>query len=91
MLVKRTVTITAEDITRGERNDCEHCPGALAIARAFPELLRVEVENSGLNYCTGQDELWKSRDRPWLLRRFVYQFDDGQHVDPIEFELELDL
>lgn len=40
-----TVTVTAEHIAEGIREDCEKCPVALAIRDAFPELAYVTDED----------------------------------------------
>jgi hypothetical protein len=81
------VSVTAEHIFMGDREDCETCPVALAIAETFDDLTHVAV---GPDVITLQD-LEGSRVRIGASREvqeFIWDFDDGGTPGPFTFELD---
>lgn len=75
------ITITQDDIDKGDRKSCYNCPIALGANRAFGDKYSARVENTTI--LIGEFR----RSLPEAARRFVKLFDAGDHVDPFEFEL----
>lgn len=93
------ISVSAEDIARGEREECETCPIALAIRRVVPGT-NVEVHYAWVGF--GDRYTWRTTpengDRmlvpqrvplPWKAREFVDRFDAGEPVEPFEFHLDV--
>lgn len=79
MLIK----VIEEDINKGcVRNDT-HCPIAYAIHRSLPEIEEVSVGNFRVHL----DD--KNVYLPVSAREFIKRFDQGEKVNPFEFELEI--
>lgn len=81
------VSVTAEHILIGDRQDCESCPVALAIAQAFPDLTYVSVDTDIISVQAvegGRTYL----DVPCEVVDFVLDFDAGCDVEPFTFELD---
>lgn len=76
------IQVTRHHIDNGERNNCEKCPVARAILADYGEditYLSVEqgtIDINDLVYAT-----------PASVSQFINYFDDGQPVEPFEFEL----
>ena len=83
------ITVTAQHIAAGVREDCENCPIALAILEAFPGVGYVAV---GPGTCTiapadgptGATDV----DLPESALNFIWDFDDGGHPKPFTFTLD---
>lgn len=82
-----TVSVTAEHIAEGEREQCETCPVALAVKDAFPGALLVSVNGWTIRICF--------RDRDVLVRLadeagdWIAAFDNCCPVSPFTFEIEI--
>lgn len=85
------IEVTAEDIMRGERDNCETCPVALAARRAFGGVavdvdgVRIIVDNCGPNERTFAS--------PSSVADFVEDFDqhDEEEDPPGPFAFDLDV
>jgi hypothetical protein len=80
-----TVTVTAEHIARGERDNCVCCPVALAIADAFPGAIVWVGGARALIDEVGHDV---EADLPVEVEEFVCRFDDDGFGEPFTFELD---
>jgi len=87
------ISVTAEDIANGERNDCTACPIALAMNR------------TGLRHVSARNVfvVWWDRDlsetgegnrfcafTPSEAADFMSAFDAGENVEPFEFTLTVE-
>lgn len=76
------IDVTAEDIEEGRRDDCEHCPIALATKRALGNgfcrvfLGVMEVITNGRGYIIRSSE---------EVIQFVHDFDSYNDVGPFSF------
>jgi hypothetical protein len=92
------IEVTREHIARGVAGDCNRCSVALAVADAIPPAegcrVHIAVCNSGIGITmTGPDGYsmdCESFDTPWNVRDFIADFDDGEPVSPIAFDLPID-
>ena len=81
------VSVTAEHIAAGDRDACESCPVALAIAQTFPDLTYVSVGQDDIAVkAAGGDKI--SLRTPSSVREFIWDFDDLADVEPFTFELD---
>ena len=85
------ITLSQKHIDEGVKQDCHHCPAALAIAEATGEEF-VEVATAirwGEDPTGSGGWKWKHRvSTPPILREFMDRYDSGLLVEPITFELE---
>jgi hypothetical protein len=84
------ISITADDIYAGRRNDCLTCPTALAILRATGFHAYVEYESITITI----DNWTYIYDVPEVVQDFAVAFDASAHVlnnEPIEFELPFEI
>ena len=82
-----TISVTREHIANGVREDCEHCPIALAILETFPDVNYAAV---GPDACTigtpdGSDT---ELNLPGEALDFIWGFDDDGAGEPFTFELD---
>lgn len=95
--VTRTVVITADDIKVGRPKQCTLCPGALAVKRAFPETIYVDVMQEeiliALSVRPDQKGPYPTErvEAPSILQKFVSDFDNKLPVEPIAFDLTFNL
>lgn len=80
-----TVTVTKEHIRAGEPGGCCTCPVALALEHA-----------TGTTWSVANMEIWPqgaplacSISLPVRARAFIQAFDQGYHVRPFSFELDI--
>ena len=76
--------ITQSDIDNGVADDCFNCPAGLCITRttgkrADVSLVAIDIEQ--------QPGVWESFDMPLALALWIDDFDAGEPVEPISFEL----
>ena len=69
--MKLKIEVTKDDIERGIPDDCENCPVALALRRAVPDGVAVEVSHPGIRI----GKAWFNLD---AVREFTTTFDGGQ-------------
>ncbi len=73
--MKVEISVTAEDIARGLRNDCRNCPIAHALKRALPEwdeaIANLE-ELKLLRRDGGLLKAWTPRQAFFFMNRFDY-------------------
>jgi hypothetical protein len=81
------ISVTAEHIAEGIREDCERCPVALAIADAFPDLTYVRVGPDNIGVQRGVGEFQTLLAVPPDAQNFIWDFDDGATPDPFTFDL----
>jgi hypothetical protein len=82
------VRITATDIAQGERESCDSCPIAFAIARRFGvRRAFADYTDSGLVWST--DKRYLRRQEHRACRVFMERFDRGKRVKPFSFFLHL--
>lgn len=81
------IEVTEEDIESGVRDDCERCPVAKAVWRAFkPDFVSVDQE-----YIRVDEKRWKT---PEAVIEFINLFDsadprDEESYKPLPFSFEL--
>ena len=76
------ISVTAGHIAKGFARDCEHCPVALALRDAFPEVRHISVTSLYVRMGIREHEL------PAEVQQFTWEFDTGQPVGPFTFELD---
>ena len=77
-----TINVTKDDIIKGQKGKCFYCPVALATKRT----LKCK------NIMIRSEELVSSGFRavlPLVVRQWIWDYDHGQFVEPLSFELEL--
>ena len=77
------IEVTEQHIRHGTRNNCEHCPIALAVNETFNINTAVV---SGEDFAIGEGINFKEYSLPQEARDFIRQFDDGDEVQPFTFE-----
>ena len=83
-----TINVTAEHIERGEPENSEHCPVALAIMDALPQAGVPCVGSSEVTF-RAADDRWVDVGLPDEVSVFIETFDDGtDNVGPFTFELD---
>jgi hypothetical protein len=83
-----TINVTAEHIARGEPENCERCPVALAIMDALPGAGVPEVGPSQVTFRVADDK-WADIDLPQAAGDFIETFDGGTaDVEPFTFDLD---
>lgn len=75
-----TITVTQEDIDKGNTQGCTECPVEIALLRSFPDEM-VGVGESGI-WITGQHH-----ETPPSVVDFIRLFDRRHPVQPFTFEL----
>ena len=89
----KTIQVTERDILNGLRGECDTCPVALALRRAFPKrIVTVWYEH----------ELWTWRRTfafalidgreyrlPDNVLAFISAWDDGENLAPPTFQMEV--
>lgn len=80
------IRVTQEHIARGERQDCEKCPIALAAKDCWPNSGQVmaELQLELFDY-NGQE--YYTYALPEVALEFIKNFDKGKEVKPFEFEM----
>jgi len=75
------IVVTQKHIDAGMRKDCERCPVALA-------LIDAHVSFYGIS-STRVHSFKEPRilELPDVATAFIHRFDDGEAVEPFEFEL----
>jgi len=81
--MKVKVIVTEQDIVNGIRHDCSSCPIALALKRVFPNS-DPDVGYDSYIHRNGQSTLVLTV--PPTAQDFILRFDDGEDVEPFEFE-----
>ena len=82
------VVVTTEHIERGEPENCERCPVALAIMDALPAAGVPEVGPSQISFRVS-DYQWADIGLPPEAIDFIETFDGGtDDVEPFSFELD---
>lgn len=80
------IAVTRGHIARGTRRECSLCPIALAVREALGakavsvDDMDITVETAGGVYRC---------NTPKSAEEFIYHYDDGESVEPFEFELAL--
>lgn len=85
---KLTLKVTLELIEAGVPCDPDRCPLALAGKRETEMDFQVGVTRASIYR---SDEYWKllySARLPWPAVEWISHYDDGDPVEPAEFELE---
>jgi len=81
-----TIRVTQEHIVRGKRADCGKCPVALAVLDSGFQSVRVD----GCSVQAYNSFGLRKRQLPLAVEQWVCRFDFGAHVEPFEFNLDLD-
>jgi hypothetical protein len=81
------VSVTAEHIARGVREDCEKCPVALAIFDAFPDLTYISVGPENILMQFGPEAEIRL-GVPSEVLTFIWDYDDDGQVDPFTFTVD---
>ncbi len=80
------ISVTAEHIAKGEPENRERCPVALAIMDALPNATAIEVTGTLLSISHGE-QFFTTRLPP-KASEFVRDFDDSEPVQPFTFDLD---
>lgn len=80
--MKLRIEVTETDIARGEENSACRCPVALALVRQIPGF---EPEVGIMHLDMGW--LFKT---PESVCEFIYNFDEGEFVEPFAFDIDID-
>lgn len=89
--IKVKISVTAEDIEHGEKQNCRFCPIALASFRSFRESLighdyfYCEIHEIILVNIRGR-RAFVSENLTEDVLNFIDDFDSGKEVSPFEFE-----
>ncbi len=78
-----TISITQADIEEGKPYNCQYCPVALAVSRAFG-CAQNAVSVDGVFLSVGEQDY----RTPALVNEFIQAFDDGAKVIPFTFTLD---
>jgi hypothetical protein len=84
-----TVTVTAGDIARGERDDGSRCPIALAAGRAGIADPFAGQAYIGTDEAESDDGCYPVYDLPAEARQFIGDFDNERPVAPFTFTARL--
>jgi hypothetical protein len=84
--MKYTVRVTQSDIDNGVRENPVSCPVARAIARATGKRVDFVGPVSGVSFVQDVYIPWGDAESE-KIRGFIVDFDNGDPVRPIEFEL----
>lgn len=79
-----TIEVTLYDISKGEKDCAYACPIAIACKRAG--LCDAEVGNCSITW-EAPDGAMACAEIPECAQQFVEDFDDGEPVFPITFEI----
>jgi hypothetical protein len=82
------INVTAEHIAKGQPGECAHCPVALAIRDALPDLAGAVVGPSEIGIQAELDGPWTDLDTPGDVTLFILLFDTGDHALPFTFDLD---
>ena len=83
--MKHIIKVTQEDIDRGVRRHDAHCP----IANAIRGMGYYGVSVAGIMACFYTDDGFEHEIfLPSKAQEFANHFDDGNNVEPFEFECE---
>lgn len=82
------VFVTQKHIGNGLKRDCIRCPAALAILEQC-QVDKVEVGGIFIKYWKEGGPLSNSLEIPSHLSQFIQNFDEGEPVAPIDFEIDL--
>ena len=80
-----TVEVTADDIRNGSPGSTCNCPVALALTRVMSRDYFIRVYGSSVS--TDYDDFMF--DLPSEATEFIASFDEGEHVEPFSFEMDL--
>jgi hypothetical protein len=83
-----TINVTAEHIAKGEPGECAHCPVALAIRDALPDIAGVAVGPAEIGIQPAPGEPWTELAPPRDVVLFILLFDTGDPAQPITFDLD---
>jgi hypothetical protein len=83
------ITVTAEDVARGQRNQCTRCPIARAIVRCVPGAHLAIVNMNEVLVYRHDEEVPDVCLTPDAAGTFVHLFDLGLPVRPFAFDLPL--
>lgn len=80
-----TITVTQDDIEKGEATNCHYCPIAIAAKRAF----KAYSVSCAVRLLIYTDETsYKKYKLPDEALNFIGDFDNGKGVEPFEFEID---
>ena len=82
-MITKTIIVTQEDISNGERACNDGCPIALAMQRIWPDA-HVGTEHFW-PWATEFPDMPVTGDLPDVAKDFVRDYDDGNHVEPFSF------
>jgi len=85
------IQVTKKDIKAGAQDSPTDCPIARALRRACPNFQFVYVGDdfASLNRTPCELSNCEQIDLPEVARQFVRQFDNGDDVKPIRFEMQI--
>lgn len=85
------IEVTQKDIDAGVKKDCNKCPIALAMLRAFPEAAKVCVDGDCLTVFVNDREMLEATTTEEAYS-FIERFDSGDlpevKVEPFTFTAE---
>lgn len=80
------IEVKDEHINHGERSFCDSCAIALALLDVFPRAKKIEVQDADYIRIDGKKHSVASDDFE-RVTNFIYNFDTGRLVSPMDFKL----
>jgi hypothetical protein len=85
------VSVTAEHIAEGARQDAERCAIALALRDALPDIEYIGVSGESVALWPRTSDPWTEENEiapPFEVVTFIKAFDNDLPVEPFTFELD---
>lgn len=87
--MKLTINVTDDDLAYGQCNSARNCP----VARALINTLSARNVAVGTRSFTMEykGQSYKGLLLPYHVEKFINDFDIGNPVEPISFEIDIDI
>lgn len=83
----KKVQVLQNDIDRAIRQDSSHCVVATAVARAFPDAVRISVDTQLIRFTHAVTGKRVGYLTPLKVQAYVVAFDAGDPIPPFSFTL----
>lgn len=80
-----TVNVTEGDIAKATRGNSHACAVAIAVARAFPDVTRINVDMQTIRFTVDGERLVYLT--PYRAQLYIIAFDAGDELEPFRFVL----
>lgn len=82
-----TINVKQHHIDKGWLCECRDCPIAQAVNEVLKQDHYAEVNRQNIAICNNLNSI--ILESPTSVSKFVEEFDNGLHVSPFSFELDL--